>query len=323
MNAINYTKYGPPDVCSIADVPTPTPAADELLIRVHETVLTRADVAGRTGRPLFARLVTGLVRPTLVPGTELTGEIEAVGDEVTSLAVGDRVIASTGSACGAHAEYACLPDSGVVAPLPDDVAYSDVAGLCDGGLTALQFLRDEGKLSPGESVLVNGASGAVGTYAVQLARHFGADVTGVCSADNAELVASLGADRVIDYTSEDFTENGERYDVVFDAVGTRSYSACRRSLAPAGRYLTTVPSVGIVLQMLRTKAFGSRKAIFAATGLSQRREDLVSLVDLVASGDLTAVVDRRYGLADVVAAHRYVETGHKRGNVVLVVGDDA
>lgn len=321
MKAISYTKYGAPDVCEITDVPKPELAADDLLVGVHETVLTRADMTSRSGRPFFARLVTGLLSPELVPGTELAGVVEAVGEAVKSVAVGDRVIASTGPACGAHAEYARLPESGVLAPLPDEVAFSDVAGLCDGGLTALRFLRDEAGLVPGESVLINGASGAVGTYAVQLAGYYGAEVTGVCSTDNRELVESLGADRVIDYTSEDFTENGEHYDVIFDAVGKRSYSECRRSLAPGGRYLTTVPSVGIALQMLRTRAFGSRRAIFVATGLSRRREDLLTLVDLVAAGELTSIVDRRYGLEDAIAAHRYVETGHKRGNVVLVVGE--
>lgn len=322
MKAISYPKYGSPDVCEIIDVPKPDPGDHELLIRVHETVLTRADMTSRSGRPFFARLVTGLVRPKLVPGTELAGVVEAVGDEVTSFAVGDRVIASTGPACGAHAEYARLPEAGVLATLPDGVTFSDVAGLCDGGLTAVQFLRDEAGVERGESVLVNGASGAVGTYAVQLASHYGADVTGVCSTDNGELVESLGADRVIDYTREDFTENGETYDVIFDAVGKRSYSECRRLLAPGGRYLTTVPSVGIALQMLRTRVVGSRRAIFVATGLSRRREDLLTLVDLVAAGELTSIVDRRYGLADVITAHRYVETGHKRGNVVLAVTDE-
>lgn len=318
MKAIHYPKYGPPDVCAVAEVPTPTPAPDELLIRVHQTPLTRADMAFRSGSPFISRFFTGLRRPKHVPGGEVVGVVEAVGDDATRVALGDRVIAAAGSSFGAHAEYLCLTEDGIVVKLPEDVADAHVAGLCDGGLTALQFLRDKAELQAGEEVLINGASGAVGSYAVQLADYYGAAVTGVCSTDNLELVESLGAERTIDYTKTDFTEHGDRYDVIFDAVGKRSFSQCKPALTDGGRYLTTVPSLDIVVRMVTTR-FGDKQAIFAATGLSQTRDDLVLLVDLIEAGEIESVVDRRYGLEDIADAHRYVESGHKTGNVVLSV----
>lgn len=322
MRAVVCPRYGPPDVLRIDEIERPTPGVEDVLVRVHEAVVTRADMAFRTGEPFVARVFTGLRRPNSIPGGEFAGEVAAVGEDVTRFAPGDRVFGSTDTSFGAHAEYVCVPEDGVLATLPDSVSFGDTAGICDGGFTALYFLRDKADVQPGQRVLVNGASGAVGTYAVQLGKYFGAAVTGVCSGANVGLVESLGADEAIDYTREDFTDRGETYDVVFDAVGKRSFSQCARSLSPGGVYLTTVPSVGIVLQMLRTAAFGDRKAVFAASGLHQTREDLLYLRDRVESGDIESVVDRRYALDEIVEAHRYVEAGHKRGNVVVTMDRD-
>jgi NADPH:quinone reductase-like Zn-dependent oxidoreductase len=202
-------------------------------------------------------------------------------------------------------------------------AYEEAAGICDGATTSLTFLRDVAKLQRGQRILINGASGAVGAYAVQLARHFGAEVAGVCSTANLEMVKSLGADRVIDYTKEDFTESGETYDVIFDAVGKSSFSRCTGSLPKKVIYLTTVPTLGIVLQMLRTSVIGGKKAKFVATGFMQNKENLAFLKELVERGRIRAVIDRRYPLEQISEAHRYVETGHKKGNVIITVEQDS
>ena len=319
MRAVVYPRYGSPDVVRVEEVERPVPDDDEVLVRVRETVVTRADMAFRSGQPFVSRLFTGLRRPKSIPGGELAGEVEAVGDDVTRFSPGDRVFGSTGTSFGAHAEYARVAEDGLLATVPAGMTFEDTAGACDGGFTALYFLRDKANVQRGQRVLVNGVSGAVGTYAVQIARNLGAEVTGVCSAANVELVELLGADEVIDYTKEDFADRDGAYDVVFDAVGKRSFSQCANSLQPGGVYLTTVPSVGIFLRMLRTAAFGDRKAIFAASGLHQTREDLLYLRDRLEAGDIESVVDRRYPLEDIAEAHRYVDAGHKRGNVVVTV----
>lgn len=322
MRAVVCPRYGPPDVIRVEDVERPIPGDGDVLIRVREAVVTRADMAFRAGEPFVARLFTGLRRPNSIPGGEFAGEVVSVGDDVTRFGAGDRVVGSTDTSFGAHAEYVSVPEGGVLATLPDPLSFGDTAGICDGGFTALYFLREKANVRGGQRVLVNGASGAVGTYAVQLARHFGAQVTGVCSTSNLELVESLGADEVLDYTETDFTEREAAYDVVFDAVGKRSFPACKRCLTPGGVYLTTVPSVGNVLWMLRTSVGRGKRAVFAASGLHQNVDDLRFLRGLLESGEIRSVVDRRYPLDDVVEAHRYVEAGHKVGNVVLTMDHD-
>lgn len=252
-------------------------------------------------------------------GVEFAGEIDAVGKIVTSFRSGDRVCGISPTTFGAYAEYVCLPEAGTLAKLPVHASYEEAAGLCDGGLTALIFLRDTARLQRGHKILINGASGSVGAYAVQLAKYFGAEVTGVCSSTNAALVKSLGADQVIDYNQKDFAKSGQTYDVIFDAVGKRSFSQCRGSLSANGVYLTTVPSLGIMFQMLWTSKIGSKKAKFTASGLQQKKENLAFLAELFDAGQMKAVIDRRYPLEQMGEAHRYVETGRKKGNVVITL----
>ncbi|WP_135554375.1 NAD(P)-dependent alcohol dehydrogenase [Paenibacillus cymbidii] len=319
MKAIVCSRYGSPDALRVAEMPRPIPGDNEIRIRIRAAVVTPADCAFRKADPFFIRLMYGLVRPRYaVLGVEFAGEVDAVGKEVATFAPGDPVIGISPRTFGTYAEYKCLPEESLVAPKPGNLTFEEAAGLCDGALTALVFLRDKAKLQRGQHVLINGASGSVGAYAVQLAKHFGAEVTGVCSAANAAFVTSLGADRVIDYTRDDFTRNGRTYDVIFDAVGKRTFPQCKHSLAPAGIYLSTVPTPGIMLHMLRTAKSRGRRAIFAATGLKQRVENLHFLRKLAEAGIIKPVIDRRYPLEQIAEAHRYVESGRKKGNVVLV-----
>jgi NADPH:quinone reductase-like Zn-dependent oxidoreductase len=296
------------------------PLENELLIRVQATAATPSDVAFRSGKPFLTRFFSGLRRPKYIPGTEVAGEVVAVGRGVTRFQPGDLLVGAAGTKFGAYAEYICLPEDGVIARRPANMSAAEATHVIDGGLTSLVFLRDHARLQPGQSILINGASGSVGSFAVQLAKYYGAVVTGVCSGANAELVKSLGADKVIDYTRHDFTGDGQTYDVIFDAVGKSSFGRCRRSLKPGGVYMTTVPSARIFVDMARTKVSGGRRALFAATGLSQRTENLVFLTELYEAGTIRSVVDRCYPLEEIVAAHRYVETERKRGEVAVVVG---
>ena len=322
MKAIVYQKYGSPDVVRVEEVPEPTPKDNEVLIRVRATTVSTAEMAGRKGDPFIARLFTGLRRPKKIPGSELAGDVESTGKEVQRFTEGDQIVAATGADLGAHAEYVCVAEDGALARKPADATYEEAVAVCEAGLTALPFLRDKGRIQSGQSVLINGASGAVGTGAVQLAKHFGAEVTGVCSTKHLDLVRSLGADEVIDYTTQDFTGTGETYDIIFDAVGKSSFSRCRGSLKEHGVYLTTVPSLAIFPQMLWTSKIGSRRAAIALTGLRPPREkvkDLVLCGELMGTGDIRPVIDRSYRLEQAAEAHRYVETGHKQGSVVITL----
>lgn len=266
------------------------------------------------------RFLYGLSRPKYsILGVELAGEIDSVGQDVKLFKKGDQVFGISPNSFGTYAEYMCLPEDKPVILKPANATYEEAVGVCDGALTALIFLRDTANVQLGQKVLVNGASGAVGAYAVQLARYFGAEVTGVCSTNNLALVKSLGADKVIDYTQEDFTKGGQTYDVIFDAVGKRSFSQCKGSLKQRGIYLSTVPALGTMFQMLWTSKFGSKKAIFTAAGLKQNKENLVFLKELFEVGNIKSVIDRRYRLDQTAEAHRYVEKGHKKGNVVLTL----
>jgi NADPH:quinone reductase-like Zn-dependent oxidoreductase len=319
MKAIVYEKYGSPDVLQLKEVAKPVPKEHEILIHVHAAAVTPADIAFRKGEPFLGRVFSGLIRPKRIPGVEFAGDIEAVGTAVTLFQKGDQVFGTAGTGFGAHAEYICLGEEGVVTRKPTTLTYEEAVAVCDGALTALVFLRDKAHIQRGQNVLINGASGAVGAAAVQLARYFGADVTGVCSTTNGALVKSLGAETVIDYTTEDFTKRGETYDIIFDAVGKSSFSRCKGSLTSRGVYLATVPTLAILLQTVWTAKIGSKKAMFAATGLTQRKANLIFLRELVEAEKLQAVIDRRYPLEHMAEAHRYVETGHKKGNVVITV----
>ena len=319
MRAMTQDRYGPPEVLQLQSLAEPVPAAGEMLIEVHATVATPSDIAFRTGSPLIARLFSGLAKPKApILGDNLAGVVRAVGSGVTRFKPGDRVYGSTAPASGACAEMICLPETAALAVMPPGMDFGEAAGLADGGLTALPFLRDTGEIQPGQRVLINGASGSVGTAAVQLAKILGAEVTGVCSRRNSDLVRALGADRVIDYAAEDFTQADDAYDVIFDAVGKSSFSRCKGALKPEGIYMVgTVPTPSLLLAMLRKHG---KRGRFAATGLrppADKCKDLALLSAYFSSGRLRTVIDRRYPLEQIATAHAYVETGRKVGSVVI------
>jgi NADPH:quinone reductase-like Zn-dependent oxidoreductase len=323
MKAIVCKKYGPPDVLQLKEVEKPVPKENEVLIRIHAVAVTTEDPLNRKGEPFFARVFTGLIRPkNPILGNEFAGEIEAVGGvDVKLFKEGDQVLGSTGTDFGCYAEYVCMPEEGLLAIKPANLTYEEAAPVC-GALAAWNFLKDKANIQSGQKVLINGASGSVGTSAVQLARFFGAEVTGVCSTANLDMVRSLGADKVIDYTKEDFTQTGQTYDIIFDAVSKSSFSRCKGSLTQNGVYLSTVPGLPILLQMLWTSKIGSKKAKFSATGLRPVPERLVflkELIELIEAGKLKSIIDRRYPFEEIAEAHRYVEKGHKKGNVVITL----
>jgi len=323
MKAIVCPKYGSPDVLQLKEVEKPAPKDNEVLIRIVAAVVSPSDCAFRKGKPFIARFFSGFIRPKKsILGELLSGGIETVGKDVQLFKKGDRVFGSAGMGLGAYAEYVCLPEDGVLVIKPVKMTHEEAAGVGDGALTALPFLRDKGHIQNGQKILINGASGSVGTAAVQLAKYFGAEVTGVCSTANVELVKSLGADKVIDYSKEDFTKSGQTYDIIFDAVGKSSFSRCKSSLMQRGVYLSTVPTLAIMLQMLWTAKIGSKRAVFAATGLrsvSEKIKDLIFLKELIEAGNIKSILDRCYPLAQTAEAHRYVEKGHKKGNVVITL----
>ena len=328
MRAYTYDRFGPPEVLALKEVPKPVPGDHEVLVRIRATTVTAGDWRVRSlevprGFGLLSRLALGLSGPRQpILGSELSGEIEAVGKAVTRFRVGDLVFGFTGMRLGCHAEYRCLPEEGhgrkdeAVALKPANLGFEEAAALSFGGTTALSFFR-KAKPKRGENVLVVGASGGVGTAAVQLARHFGASVTGVCSTANLELVRSIGADRVIDYTREDFTRSGERYDVIVDTAGTAPFSRCKGSLAEGGRLLVVLGSFPEVLRAPVVSLTSTKRIIGGV--VSWGVEDLRFLASLAEAGHYRPVIDRRYTFAEMVEAHRHVDAGHKRGNVVVSV----
>lgn len=324
MKAIITTKYGAPNVLQLQEIEMPSPKSNEVLIRMYAAPVSAADTMMRTGTPRYGRLFLGLFKPNNpIPGTGVSGVVEAVGSDVTTFKKGDEVFGEVLFSAGSHAEYVCVPEDGILTKKPANTSFEEAAPICDGALTSICFLKDLANVQPGQHVLINGASGSLGTAAVQLAKSLGAEVTGVCSTTNVEMVRSLGADWVIDYTKEDFTQSDHRYDVIFDTVGKSSFGACKSILSEQGQYLSPVLSLPILFQMLWTSYFGQKKVKFSATGLRAAPELRVYLEELrqqLASGTLRSVIDRRYHMERVADAHTYVDTGRKKGNVVLIIG---
>jgi NADPH:quinone reductase-like Zn-dependent oxidoreductase len=322
MKAVVCTKYGPPEVLQFTEVEKPIPKDNEVLIRIYAAAVTTEDPLNRKGEPFFARIFTGLLRPkNPILGAEFAGVIDATGKSTKLFKKGDKVFGSTGTSYGCYAEYVCMPEKGFLAIKPANLTYEEAAPVC-AALAAWNFLVDKANIQSGQKVLINGASGSVGAAAVQLAKYFGAEVTAVCSTTNLELVRSLGANKVIDYTQEDFTQSDETYDIIFDVVSKSSFSRCKGSLTQKGIYLATVPGLSILLQMLWTSKMGSKKAKFSATGLRPVQKRLIflnELIELIEAGKLISIIDRRYSLDQMAEAHRYVEKRHKKGNVVITM----
>lgn len=327
MYAYTYTEYGSPDVLNYVELPTPTPKANEVLIRIVATTVSAGDWRARSltmpaGLGLVGRLVFGITRPRKpVLGTELSGIIESVGADVTTFQPGDAVIGFPGAGFGGHAEYITIPADGKVVRKPENLTFEEAAAIPFGATTAYDFLINKGKLRAGERVLINGASGSVGSACVQLAKHFGAEVTGVCSASNVDLVRNIGADRVIDYNAEDFVEEGPRYDMVVDTVGTAPWSRTRHALMPNGRMLMIAGSTSdMILGGLKARLHGKR----LVGGVASESVDILrKVVDLATAGDFHPVIDRSFDFSQMIAAHAHVDTGHKKGNVVVTVNPNS
>jgi NADPH:quinone reductase-like Zn-dependent oxidoreductase len=319
MKAIVYTKYGPPEVLQLMEVEKPIPKDNEVLIKIYATTVTSGDCRMRKADPFAVRFFNGLTKPKKITilGNELSGEIEAVGNDVQLFRTGDQIFGQTGLSLGANAEYRCLPEDGSLVIKPANITYEEAAAIPFGGNTALYFLR-KGNIRSGQKVLIYGASGSLGTAGIQLAKHFGAEVTAVCSTANLELVRSLGADKVIDYTKEDFTKSGLTYDIIFDTTGKSPFSGCVKSLKQNGIYSRAVNmSLSSIVHGLWTSMTSSKKVIGGLA--TERKENLAFLKELVETGKLKPVIDRRYPFEEIAEAHRYVDQGHKKGNVAITV----
>lgn len=322
MKAIVHTKYGPPDELQLMEVEKPVPGDNEVLIKIHATTVTTTDCNARnfTFVPesfmFFARIIFGFKKPRIkILGIDLAGEIETVGKDVKLFKAGNQVFGSPGTKFGGHAEYCCVSEKGALAIKPADLSWEKAAAISLAGNTALFFIRDLAKIQPGQTILIHGASGAIGTYAVQLAKYYGAVVTGVCSAANAEMVKSLGADKVIDYTKEDFTKSEEKYDFVFSVVGKTTFSQCKGILKPNGIYLENMLEIWDFLKVLWTSIKGGKKIKGGVS--TERAENLNFFVELIESAKLNPVIDKVYPLERTAEAFLYVEQGHKKGNVVI------
>ncbi len=323
MKSIIVNAYGGPEVLKLKNIEKPTPKTNEVLVKIKATAVTRASVMMRTGTPYFGRVFTGISKPKIkTPGTDLAGIVDAVGKEAKKFKVGDKVMAATDLKCGAYAEYICLSEDDMILHQPENVSAEEATGIIDGGSTALAFLTDQVNIHKGSKVLINGASGSIGTAAIQLAKTAGANVTALCSGKNAELVKGLGADHVLDYTKDELARCDTQFDVIFDTVGKLSYRKTKNKLSTQGVFLTPVLALSALFHMLFVNPFSKKKLKFAATGLrkqEQRMRDFEKIKNLIATNKLKTVIDKVYALDQIQEAHKYVDTGHKRGNVIVKI----
>ncbi len=323
MKAVAAHKYGSPDVLNLVEIAKPLPAENEILIRVYANGVSKADVAMRRADTLLSRLFLGLTKPKAsITGTLFAGKIEAVGSAVTQWQVGEDVFGETATDFGTNAEYLALKETATIARIPANMSYEEAAPIADGAITVHNFLTRVVEVKPGMKVLINGASGGLGTSAVQLAKHLGAEVTGVASGDNLDLVTQMGADHVIDYRTTDFTKGNVKYDVIFDLAGKLPFGKAKRALTADGTYLSPVMGLPVLIQMMWTQRFSRQKAKFSATGLlphDQLREGLKDITALIEAGKMWTVIDRTFPIEQIRDAHRFVEKGGKRGNVVVTI----
>mgnify|MGYP000706120316 CR=1 FL=1 len=322
MKAIIATGYGGPEVLQLREVEKPSPKENEVLIQIKAASISRADCMMRTGKPYIGRLFLGISKPKHpIPGTGFAGIIEAVGASVQNFKKGDSVFGESIHSFGTNAEYVCLDESGLIYTLPENVSFEEAASLCDGALTSMNFLKNVGEISPGQKILINGAAGGLGSAAVQLAKHFGAEVTAVCGPNNLQLAKDLGADKVIDYTKNNFTTNYQNYDVIYDTVGKSSFSKGKKALKEKGKFISPVLHFPFLGAVLWSSLFGKKKAKFSATGalpIKELKPLLEELITIIKEGKIKTVLDRTYTLAEIKEAHIYVDKGHKKGNIVLV-----
>jgi NADPH:quinone reductase-like Zn-dependent oxidoreductase len=320
MKAFVYRNYGSPDVLEPVYLEKPTAKPNEVLIRIFATTVTTADCMMRRGDTFLSRLLLGLKKPKekyRILGTEFSGIIEAAGSKVKKFKPGDQVYAFRGFGTGCYAQYKCMSENGSMAIKPRNIEFPEAASVVDGATTALFFLKEKANIQKGQKVLINGASGSIGTFAVQIAKYFGAEVTGVCSTKNIELVKSLGADKVVDYTKEDFTTTDDAYDVIFDAIGKSSFSQCKKALTPKGKYISTVMTFKVVLQSFQTRFSNKKKVIFA---MSLDKTDALNFIRiLIEEGRLKTIISKQFSFEELPLAHEYVEKGHKQGNVVIKI----
>lgn len=321
MKAIIAEQYGGPKVLQIKDVEKPAPKSNEVLIKIHATSITAASTFMREGKPYFGRLFLGLRKPKVkTPGTDLSGVVETVGSKVINFKSGDRIMAETNLNCGAYAEYICLACDELIVHQPDNISSEEATGILDGACTALSFFTDQVEIKKGQKILINGASGSIGTAAVQLAKYYGAEVTGICSGKNKVLVKDLGADNVLDYTKNELENCTEFFDVIFDTVGKLCYSKTKKNLTKNGVFLTPVLSFPALFNMLFVSPFLNKKLKFSATGMRKqaaRMKDLIQIRDLLAANKLITIIDRVYPMEQIQEAHSYVDSGRKKGNVIL------
>ncbi len=323
MRAIEFSQYGPPSVLQFIEVAKPEPKPNEVLVKIHAGTVTTTETYFRQGKPFITRFFTGLFKPKLKRlGEEIAGEIESVGAAVTRFKAGDKVFGTAGPNFGGNAEYLCVPEDGVLMHMPSNLTYAEAASCVDGVLTALPFLRDGGKIQAGQKVLIYGASGSVGSAGVQVAKALGAEVTGVCSTTNVDLVRSIGADHVIDYRTEDYSSEKSAYDIIFDAVGKTTFGRAFHALKPGGIFLEAGMTLGVIRSVIWSSIFGNKKAKIMATGLrkpAERAKDLQLLKEWLEAGKIKPVIDKTYSFDEIVQAHVFVDKGRKRGNVVVKV----